>query len=150
MPHFLREFPNRPDAHVYKALLVDGVSRDAKALTDWVLQPRTTYYHPHDDIVIGTTTDTAVFRALTEPIIETSSAQDTPPHPTPAVLVWTGIANPADFMAGESCNGWSDSTSLSTGRWGRPTVTDGSAFGTDVPFDCGGFNQFRLYCVEQP
>src|SRR5947208_3425147 len=45
---FCNTDPSRPDAHVYKALLVDGVNRDAKALTDWVLKPSTTYYRPHD------------------------------------------------------------------------------------------------------
>src|SRR5438067_89937 len=45
---FCNTDPNRPDAHAYKALLVDGVNRDAKALTDWVLKPSTTYYRPYD------------------------------------------------------------------------------------------------------
>ena len=140
---FCNTDPNRPDAHVYKALLVDGVNRDAKAPTDWVLQPSTTYYRSHDDIVIGTTTIAAIFGAayapLTNPIV--SSAET-------GTEVWTGIANPADFTAGESCNGWSDLTNSWSGRLARPTATDGLAFGAGL-VGCAVF-QFWIYCVEQP
>lgn len=140
--------PNRPDAHVYKALLVDGVNRDAKALTDWVLRPSTTYYRPYDDVVVGMTTSAAIFGAafapLTNPIVSTTSPADT------GTEVWTGIANPADFTAGESCKGWSDMTNSSSAHWANPTATDGSAFGiSNGLVGCAAF-QFWIYCVEQP
>ncbi len=144
---FCNTDPNRPDAHVYKALLVDGVNRDAKALSDWVLKPSTTYYRSHDDIVIGTTTSAAIFGAayapLTNAIGSTISSADT------GTSVWTGIANSADFTAGECCNGWSDLTNSWTGRWAIPTATDGNAFGTNGLVGCATY-RFWIYCVEQP
>jgi len=140
---FCNTDPHRPDAHVYKALLVDGVNRDAKALTDWVLKPSTTYYLPHDDIVIGTTTRAAIFGAVFAPLTNAIGTL------SGATSVWTGIANSADFTAGECCNGWSDMTNLWTARWAIPTATDGSAFGTNGLVGCA-VNQFWIYCVEQP
>jgi hypothetical protein len=144
---FCNTDPNRPDAHVYKALLVDGVNRDAKALTDWVLKPSAKYYRPHDDIVIGTTTGAAIFGAtyapLTNAIVSTISPADT------GTEVWTGIANSGDFTTGECCNGWSDMTNSWNARWAVPTATDGSAFGTNGLVGCAVY-QFWIYCVEQP
>jgi uncharacterized protein DUF1554 len=145
---FCNTDPNRPDAHAYKALLVDGVDRDAKALTDWVLEPGTSYYRPYDDIVIGTTNKAAIFGVpLTNAIV--GSVADIGTSQVPMRLVWTGIANPADFAAGESCNGWSDMASSSSARSGNPTATDGDAFGTIGAFSCP-FGEFSIYCVEQP
>ena len=141
---FCNTDPNRPDAHVYKALLVDGVNRDAKALTDWVLKPSTTYYRPQDDIVIGPTTSAAIFSAAFAPL---TNAIGISPVDT-GTEVWTGIANSGDFTAGESCNGWSDMTNSWSGRWARPTATDGLAFGAGL-VGCAVF-QFWIYCVEQP
>ena len=144
---FCNTDPKRPDAHVYKALLVDGVNRDAKALTDWVLKPSTTYYRPQDDIVIGTTTTAAIFGAayapLTNAIGGTISPADT------GTSVWTGIANSGDFTTGECCNGWSDVTNSWSARWAIPTARDGSAFGTNGFVGCAVY-QFWIYCVEQP
>ncbi len=34
----------KPTSNIYKALIVDGVNRDAVTKIDWVLQPNTTYY----------------------------------------------------------------------------------------------------------
>lgn len=145
---FCNTDPNRPDARVYKALLVDGVNRDAKALTDWVLEPSTTYYRPYDDIVIGTTTSAAIFAAahapLTNAVAATISAADR------GTEVWTGIANPGDFTAGECCNGWSDMTNSWSAHWANPTATDGSAFGISNGLVGCAIFQFWIYCVEQP
>jgi len=144
---FCNTDPNRPDAHAYKALLVDGVNRDAKALTDWVLKPSTTYYRPYDDIVVGTTTAAAIFGAayapLTNAIAATISPADT------GTEAWTGIANSGDFTTGECCNGWSDVTNSWSARWAIPTARDGSAFGTNGLVGCAVY-RFWIYCVEQP
>ena len=155
--NFCNSDPNRPEASIpaspgetpasgviYKALLVDGVNRDAKALTDWILKPSTTYYRPHDDIVIGTTTSAAIFGAALMNTIAGTISPDT------GTEVWTGIANPADFTAGESCNGWSDMTNSFSAHWADPRAADGSAFGiTNGTVGCAVF-RFWLYCVEQP
>jgi hypothetical protein len=141
---FCNTDPNRPDAHVYKALLVDGVNRDAKSPTDWILKPSMTYYRPHDDIVIGTTTSAAIFGAAYAPL---TNAIGISPVDT-GTEVWTGIADPGDFTAGECCNGWSDMTNSWSAQWARPFATDGLAFGAGL-VGCAVY-QFWIYCVEQP
>ena len=40
--NFCQNDANRPDSGTYKAILVDGVSRDAITPLDWVLKPNTT------------------------------------------------------------------------------------------------------------
>jgi hypothetical protein len=141
---FCNTDPNRPDAHVYKALLVDGVNRDAKSLTDWVLKPSTTYYRSYDDTVIGTTTIAAIFGAAYAPLTNSVGGSFTAPQ----TYVWTGIGNAGDFTAGQSCNDWSDATAFGPDApIGIPTATDGSAF-YGLGSACNA--QWLLYCVQQP
>ena len=90
---FCNTDPNRPDAHVYKALLVDGVNRDAKALTDWVLKPSTTYYRPHDDIVIGTTTTAAIFGATYAPLTNAIAGTISPSITASVLIPRNGASN---------------------------------------------------------
>ena len=59
--NFCQTDPNRPTDAVYKALLVDGKSRDAVTPVDWVLKPNTAYYQTLNDVRIGVTTTTAIF-----------------------------------------------------------------------------------------
>jgi hypothetical protein len=135
--------PNKPDASTYRALLVDGVIRDAKTRTNWVLAPSTTYYRPYDDVVIGATTPAAIFGAVYAALpnaIDLDAAH---------TLAWTGIGSAADFAAGYTCNGWSDLTNSYSGNYGQPFETDGTAFSTNGRVGCYAY-QFKLYCVEQP
>jgi len=140
---FCNTDPNRPDALTYRALLVDGVTRDAKVRMDWVLQPSTTYYRPYDDVPVGTTTAAAIFGAtyapLTNPIDAGAGTQ-----------VWTGIANSADFAAGDCCNGWSDLTNTYSAKYGFSSDKDGNAFSAvGGGMGCAYF-QLEVYCVQQP
>ena len=41
---FCNQSLTKPNNSTYKALIVDGVNRDAISLTNWVLQPSTTYF----------------------------------------------------------------------------------------------------------
>ena len=61
---FCNNDPNKPNSSTYKALLVDGITRDAISLTDWVLESNTTYYRPYDNVEIGATTNTAIIPVL--------------------------------------------------------------------------------------
>ncbi len=69
---FCNSDPAKPSAATYKALLVDGVNRDAKTLVNWVLQPNTAYYRAH-----GTSSSA-------RPLRPPSSAPPTNPSPTPS------------------------------------------------------------------
>jgi hypothetical protein len=72
---FCNSDPSKPDDRTYKALLVDGVARSAKPALDWPLRANTTYYLPHDDLVIGTTDDHAIFDAEFMPLANAIGAQ---------------------------------------------------------------------------
>ena len=134
----------KPSAATYKALLVDGVNRDATTLVDWVLKPTTAYYQTHGDVLIGTTTAAAIFGAvyqsLSNPIVATNR------YESPA-SVWTGIGSASDFSSGDDCNDWSDLTNAYSANIGLSTATDGLAF-TGSGVGCFYF-QFPIYCVEQ-
>lgn len=143
--------PNKPTGATYKALIVDGVVRDAKTRTNWVLEPSTTYYRSRGDVEIGTTTSSAIFGAAYVPL---TNGAEAPPQSSEEWSnrqnAWTGIANAADFSAhSDCCAGWSDMSNVHSTAAGVPYMTNGSAFGGIGGFGCGGF-QFRLYCVEQP
>jgi Protein of unknown function (DUF1554) len=141
---------NTPAQGKYKALLVDGVNRDAKTLTDWVLQPTTKYYRTFGNVEIGTTSASAIFGAAFQPL--TNSVQPPPTeYPGFDYFVWTGIGTASDFSTGpDCCSGWSDMTNSHFTSAGVPFNKDGTAFTSGGSnYGCGGF-QFHLYCVEQP
>jgi hypothetical protein len=138
---------NKPDNRTYKALLVDGVARDATRRKDWVLQPSTTYYQPHGDVEIGTTTDKAIFDAEFTPLKNAIGATPRNVDPDTVDQIWTGIGNDIDFSTGSTCGGWS-STAQAAGSRGVSTATDGTAFYAIGDYGCSYFQLF-VYCVEQ-
>ncbi len=137
---FCASDPHNPGGATYKAMLVDGVVRDAKARLDWVLRPNTTYYRPPGVVEIGTTTSAAIFGAAYRPLTHSIDPSVTD--------VWTGIGDASDFAVGESCLGWSDSTNLHFADRGLADEMDGDAFSATGGVGCGYF-QFPIYCVEQ-
>jgi uncharacterized protein DUF1554 len=140
---FCNADPRRPDASTYKALLVDGVTRDAKSRTDWVLQPSTTYYRAFNDVPIGTTTSAAIFASLFTPLTNSIA-------PAPGTQVWTGIGSPTDYaVAGDTCNGWADATNSHNSAYGFSAATDETAFASQGGVGCSFF-KFPVYCVQQP
>ena len=64
--------PNKPDSNTYKAILVDGVHRDALVPLDWVLKPNTAYYTATGGLLIATTTAAAIFPESLENAIHAS------------------------------------------------------------------------------
>lgn len=144
---FCNSDPARPSAATYKALIVDGVHRDAVAPLDWVLRPSTAYYRVHGDVLIGTTLATAIFGAAYQPLAHSVGE---PPNilTSPPAFVWTGIGNNVDFSAGDHCNFWSDLTNNYSANLGWAADTGGSAFGGPGGAGCY-YSQFGLYCVEQ-
>ena len=143
---FCMQDANLPlDGSVYKALLVDGINRDAVTLTDWVLQPNTTYYRPNG-VKIDTTDDNAIFLAFWRDMKNSIGKDDGDASQN----AWTGIVDASDFSTNASshCSGWSSS---GTGIGG---------FGTRIAKDRAAFDWYgggsacwiaqHIYCVEQP
>ena len=143
---FCMQDTNLPaDGSIYKALLVDGLNRDAVTLTDWVLQPNTIYYRP-SGVEIDTTGDDAIFLAFWRDM-KNSIGKD---NDDAFQNAWTGIANAADFSTNATfnCSGWS-SSGMDSGGFGTWIAKDRAAFDW-----YGGSSACRLshhiYCVEQP
>lgn len=144
---FCNSDPGKPSTATYKALLLDGVHRDAKPLLNWVLQPSTAYYRAHGDVLIDTTTSAAIFGAAYQPL-QNSIGESQPGDPYSFVMAWTGIGDPADFSNGDDCSDWSDMTPYAPpGQVGLANQKNGWAFG-GTGSSCNGA-QLSLYCVEQ-
>lgn len=145
---FCNSDPAKPSSATYKALIVDGVNRDAKTPVDWVLKPSTAYYRAHGDVLIGTTTSSSIFGAAYQPLANCIAEPASLFGPPPASEVWTGIGNSSDFASGEDCVHWTNMTNAFDARWGRPEATNGDAFSTNGLIGCAAY-QLPIYCVEQ-
>ncbi|HAM51048.1 MAG TPA: hypothetical protein DCP92_10305 [Nitrospiraceae bacterium] len=141
---FCNADPAKPTSSIYKALMVDGINRDAVKGIDWVLQPNTTYYRADGITVIGTTTVTAIFPALYADLSNGVIAQQVSDMDG-TTWVWTGIGSGADFSAGSDCAGWSSASGV--GDFGLADSTTQTAF-IDMLTNCDA--RLSLYCVEQP
>jgi len=144
---FCNQDPYKPSDANYKALLVDGVNGDAVALIDWVLKPNTTYYRTFDDIVIGTTTASAILPAAYSDL--TNSINDDLGFNGQYSFyeVWTGLDNASDFASSSlNCSKWSTSQNTS-GSCGSSDQKDWRAF---VEAFCSCISKLKLMCVEQP
>ncbi len=144
--YFCNEDPGKPNDSSYKALLVDGVFREAVSETDWVLEPDTTYYRSYNNVEIGTTNSNSIFTShwedLTNSVAERCQACSEPPS------AWTGLDS-SDFSTNvDTCDGWSRDTGAA-GAVGYPNRVDGNAFGSRPGGYHGCGNKNRLYCVEQ-
>jgi len=132
----------KPSTGYYKALLVDGVTRDAVTLSDWVLQPNSKYYRYDGITLIGETNSASIFNVISSSL---DNSIDVPPgyydH------IWTGIGDVTDFSADDNtCNNWS-SHDVSTSKYGDYGFPGQYAFSFGDA-DCGSF--LPIYCVEQP
>jgi hypothetical protein len=138
----------RPDSGTYKAILVDGVSRDALTPVDWVLKANTTYYQTKNDVAIGTTTSSALFgEHLGNDIHDSFGVSGG--NNTNTSTVWTGLGDTVSFAAAAfTCSAWSDSgTTGNYAPYGISYGTDGSEWYTNGGQVCS--LPSRLYCVEQ-
>lgn len=149
---FCHTDPAKPSSGRYKALLVDGVSRDAISKTDWVLRANTPYFQPFDNVRIGVTTSAAVFptasNRLDNPIHESFGTSTNVNAPAPTSSVWTGLSEASTFAASpNNCQRWSSSLDPDYSTIGVSYATDASAFYTNGGHTCTLAH--RLYCVEQ-
>jgi hypothetical protein len=142
---FCNRSTNKPSGDNYKALIVDGINRDAVSLTDWVLHPNTAYYQVYNNVLIDTTTSNAIFAAffrnMSNKVLPSGSSRG----------AWTGIGDGATFAANNSCANWGQTGSISgqSGSFGTPRSAGGFAFysgGSSA--DCVS-EQLTLYCVQQ-
>ena len=146
---FCNNSTSKPNNSTYKALLVDGINRDAISLTDWVLEPSTAYYRPYNNIRIGATNSASIFLAfwsnLENPIIDCTYDC----FMNEGVDVWTGIDDAKDFSTnGNTCDSWTSSSTMYRGRFGMLSETDGFAFSSNLFGSCS--LKAHVYCVEQP
>jgi len=148
--YICRTSARKPDNKEYKALLVDGLYRDAPTLKDWVLQPDTTYYRNDGVVPIGATNTDAIF-ALTSQSGQGSDLVNAVDDCASCGLtdsrVWTGAADAGDFFSFffSNCGGWSTKVA-SKGALGLSTSSDSAAFSTTAD-DCSSKHAF--YCVQQ-
>lgn len=142
---------NKPNDSIYKALIVDGINRDAFSNIDWVLKPNTTYYRPYGNIEIGTAASNALLPVLYADL--TNSIADQLPASSDLYVmansVWTGIGNPSNYSTGSDCAGWSIGDNSSGGIWGT-TYQKGVLSISSGGSTWGCIQQMSLYCVEQP
>lgn len=142
---------NKPNNSVYKALIVDGVNRDAVNNIDWVFQPDTTYYRPNDNIQIGTTVSNSLLPVLYADL--TNSIADRQPESSDpyvgANYAWTGIGNASNYSKGSDCQGWSIGDNSSSGSLGTSYRKDALSV-TSSGSTWGCLQRLSLYCVEQP
>jgi hypothetical protein len=136
----------KPNASVYKAILLDGFSRTAcsgvnctpatgvEQSLDWPLFPGKNYVRADGVTVVATSNANALFAAPLTNSIATGGAQ-----------VWTGL-NIDWTTAIDTCSNWSDSTSGFSGGRATANTTTNSAWSAG-PNPC---NVARaLYCAEQ-
>lgn len=147
--HFCAISKSRPNGARYKALLVDGVERDAISFTNWVLKPNRVYYRGKTNDRIGRTSSTGVLVALFT-LLENSIAEPLPANdPSYPGYVWTGIGDPETFAAGDTCNSWTDHSTVTTGELDIFAEKSGSAFTIPQSGANACSNLRRIYCVGQ-
>jgi hypothetical protein len=148
--NFCQTDKNKPSSGTYKALLVDGMTRDALTPLDWVLKPNTAYYQADGVTRIATTTSTSIFPTTLEHFIHDSFGTSSDPNnPAPISIVWTGFADGSSFTAGVlTCSGWTyGGNNGDYAPYGVSYGTDGSEWYNNGGQVCS--LKARLYCVEQ-
>jgi hypothetical protein len=145
--NFCQTDANRPDSGTYKAILVDGVSRDALTPLDWVLKPNTTYDQAENNVVIGTTTAAALFGQNLENDIHDSFGISGGNNANTST-VYTGFADPVSYNAtSQNCGAWSDPTNAEDALYGISYGKDGTEWQSPGAQVCS--LPSRLYCAEQ-
>ncbi|PTU32120.1 DUF1554 domain-containing protein [Stenotrophobium rhamnosiphilum] len=150
---FCNSSRSKPSDDTYKALIVDGTSRDAVSLTDWVLKPDTDYYQAFNDVLIDRTTNAAIFAAYYRSMKNPIDPCGKNCAPEKQRTVWTGMIDASTFEAGTAfynCNEWGQAGSITSqsGVFSLTTEIDGRAFATNGYAGCTT-HQFPVYCVQQ-
>ncbi|TGL65112.1 DUF1554 domain-containing protein [Leptospira jelokensis] len=133
---------NYPGTGIYKAMVVDGVSRIASispnvgdGQIDWIFAPNRTYSQTEGEI--GTTNSTGLF---TTTLLRRFS---------PNSKYWTGLNSNWTTNSGNTCDLWRDNSGSFSGIMGQgnsTSIADITAGWTPDP--CNLSNQ-QLICVEQ-
>jgi hypothetical protein len=132
---------SRPPTGTYKAMLVDGVTRDAAERLDWVFLPSTPYVQVDGSTLVGTTNDAGLLDLPLRNAWEGDVARS-------EALFWTGIDSA----------GWSGGAATSCGQWGSkdPSVVGhigaaGQVNATAIGVGSAAVCSMRLsvLCVEQ-
>lgn len=149
---FCNKSSAKPSDDTYKALIVDGVSRDAASLTDWVLKPSTNYYQTYNDVLIDKTSAAALFTAYYSPLQHPINGCGRNCPDGTAIQVWTGIDDASTFAASPNVsNQWGQVGSVAgiSGAFASTLETGYYAFGSNGGSASCSTTQFALYCVQQ-
>jgi hypothetical protein len=135
---------SKPDANIYKAMLVNGSSRRACTTancsggiaenTGWVLLPNQLYVRADGITPIGITNGAAIF---TFPLTNSIQASGT--------NIWTGLAVDFTDNAPGTCSGWT--TTSGNGSSATSGAMNNTSINTVASQPCGG--SISLYCVQQ-
>jgi|GEM_PF-3191026 len=142
----------KPDNAQYKALLVDGLYRDAINQTDWVLQPEQRYFRRDGVIPVGTTNTSAQFSPdakVWAGLLLHNAVEDCNDCDPSQQLAWTGIADTTDLFSFyfSNCGGWATTAVDASGTYGIYIASDYDALHSTAG-DCSHAHAF--YCVQQP
>lgn len=133
---------NYPGTGSYKAMVVDGVSRQASFTAnagdnqiDWVFAPNRTYNQIGG--TIGTTNSVGLFiTTLTNPFSTNSK-------------YWTGLNADWTTNASNTCNLWSSNSGSFTGIMGQGNSTSIASITSGWPAEACNLSNQQLICVEQ-
>ncbi|NLD28214.1 MAG: DUF1554 domain-containing protein [Myxococcales bacterium] len=143
---------NYPGNGVYKAMIVNGVTRNACTSSncetngttehiDWVLLPDTTYVRADLTKVIGRTTDKGIFNFNIAEL--TNAFSDI----TEEIETWTGLDDEWRTVTGYTCQDWTEDDANRTGYIGLCNSKDGEAIAA-FEQSCDRDN-VKIVCVEQ-
>ncbi len=132
---------NKPNSSTYKAMLIDGASRQAcnngcANHSDWVFHASSAYYRPDGTTLIGTTTSNANFSF---PLSNSFSAV--------SYSVWSGLNS--DWSSGTvKCSSFSSNSPSDGGSYGATDATGSTAISSGSGQQACN-TALRLLCVEQ-
>jgi len=131
----------RPDSAVFKAMIVDGVHRDAVSRTDWVFLPSSSYVQADGATPLGTTNPSAILPLpLTNPWSSDPNGM--------SLYFWTGIGSPSWAVApAGTCLGFSTNLDPERGNMGIAGRTSPTGIGAGTASPCS--TPRHLLCVEQ-
>lgn len=132
---------------IFKALLVDGINRNASDTSnfgdnqiDWVLKPDADYYLNDGSGIIFTSDSNSLF------VFGDFDATFT--GGLPGGPYWTGLNSDWTMATGQTCSSWTDGSAVSSGNIGSTSATDGNSISTSS-ISCDIDPSPAIVCVEQ-
>jgi hypothetical protein len=143
---------NKPSIlpNMYKAFLVDGVTRTAASnatsngsmpgtQTDWVMKPNTAYFRTDGVKIINSN-----INGLYDLTVNSPSSFGG----TVGISYWTGISNPNRWATGNHCMNWTTDLNGNSGDYGDGNSNLNIAVGAGFVGCEAGFEK-RLLCIQQ-